>query len=195
MNWPRLFSVGAHVALIAWLYYLSTLPLPPLVTPVLMVDLVQPVYKPPPPPPLVKEAPKELPKEPAKPKRARVRPRAAPPPPPSPEPTEVAPRPSPPAPPPADAPIGRRRPSSAIRSPSIVSTRYPERAPLQSRRRGRGRVHDRRRGTRRDIRVTRSSQGVSDRAAIKALQSGATRRSSSTASRSSAWRAFASSSS
>ena len=42
MNWPRLFSVGAHAALIVWLYYLSTLPLPPLITPVLQVDLVEP---------------------------------------------------------------------------------------------------------------------------------------------------------
>jgi protein TonB len=130
MNWPRLFSVGMHAALVAWLYYLSTLPLPPLITPVLQVDLVEPVYKPPPPPPPVVEPPKQMPKEPPQPKRARVRPRAAPPPPPSPEPAEVAPLPIPPAPPtPPDAPIEPT--DTFIKDPQPITRadpKYPERA-------------------------------------------------------------------
>jgi protein TonB len=173
MNWPRLFSVGAHAALIAWLYYLSTLPLPPLITPVLQVDLVEPVYKPPPPPPPVMEPPKEMPKEPPKPRRARVRPRAAPPPPPSPEPAEVAPLPIPPAPPtPADAPIEPTE--TFIKDPEPVyrpKPDYPERA-LRFNREGYVEVEftiaaD---GSVRDVKVLKAEPpGVFDRSVLRAV--------------------------
>lgn len=173
MNGPRLISVAAHVVLIGWIYYLSTLPVPPLVADsALLVDIVEPVYKPPPQPPVV-EKPLELPKERPLPKRARVRPRAAPPPLPSTEPSPVAPLPIPPAPPTApDAPIEPT--DTFIRDPQPVfrpHPEYPERA-LRFRREGLveleftiaidGRV--------RDIRILRSEpEGVFDRAATKAL--------------------------
>ncbi|MEX2207906.1 MAG: energy transducer TonB [Myxococcota bacterium] len=174
MNWPRVISVAAHCALIGWLYYLSTLPAPPLVPDtILLAEIVQPIYKPPPPPapPPVIEPPKQAPQEPPKPRRARVRPRAAPPPPEAPEP--VAALPIPPAPPtPPDAPLEPTE--TFIRDPQPVfrpHPEYPERA-LRFRREGvveleftiaiDGTVHD--------IRVLRSEpEGVFDRAATKAL--------------------------
>ncbi len=173
MNWPRLISVAAHVALIGWIYYLSTLPVPLLPTEsALVVDLVEPLYKPPPPP--VVEQPVEQPQDRPQPKRARVRPRAAPPPPPSTEPERVAALPIPPAPPTApDAPIEPT--DTFIRDPQPVfrpHPEYPARA-LRFKREGiveleftiapDGSVHD--------IRVVLSEpEGVFDHAAIKALR-------------------------
>ena len=175
MNWPRLISVAAHCALIGWIYFLSTLPAPPLVPDtILLADIVAPLYTPPPPPPPpVVEPPKQQPAEPPKPKRARVRPRAAPPPPAAPDHEQVAALPIPPAPPtPPDAPIEPTE--TYIRDPQPVfrpHPEYPERA-LRFRREGvveleftiatDGSVHD--------IRVLHSEpEGVFDRAATKAL--------------------------
>jgi hypothetical protein len=80
MNVARLISVAAHCALIGWLYYLSTLPAPPLVPDtILLAELVQPIYKPPP-PPRRSSSRRSKAAGAAEAKRARVRPRRAPPP-------------------------------------------------------------------------------------------------------------------
>ena len=175
MNGSTLISVAAHGALIGWIYYLSTLPAPPLLPDVLLAEIVEPIYQPPPPPPPlpVVEPPKQQPQEPPKPKRARVRPRAAPPPPAAPESEQVAALPIPPAPPTApDAPIEPTE--TYIRDPQPVfrpHPEYPERA-LRFRREGIVELEftiaiD---GSVRDIRVVRSEpQGLFDRAATKAL--------------------------
>lgn len=175
MNWPRLISVAAHVVLIGWIYDLSTLPVPPLVTePALLVEIVEPIYKPPAPTPPVIEKPLERLLERPLPKRARVRPRAAPPPPPSTAPEQVAALPIPPASPTArDAPIEPT--DTFIRDPQPVfrpHPEYPERA-LRFKREGMVELEftiaiD---GSVRDIRVVLSEpEGVFDRAAIKALR-------------------------
>ena len=174
MNWPRLIAVATHVALIGWIYYLSTLPVPPLITQAaLMVDIVEPLYKPPPPPPPIVLAAPETPKELPKPKRARVRPRAAAPPPPSAAPEQVAALPIPPAPPTApDAPIEPT--DTYIRDPQPVFRPPPEDPQRALRFKREGVVEleftiapD---GSVRDIRVTDSQPpGVFDHAATKAL--------------------------
>jgi protein TonB len=136
MSWARIISVAAHVAVIGWLYHLSTLPTPVRVDPpALLAELVEPIYTPPPPPPPPPplpeiEPPKEIPKEIPKPRRARVRPRAAPEPPPSAEPDRVEPLPIPSAPPaPPDAPIEPT--DTFITDPEPIyrpKPEYPERA-------------------------------------------------------------------